>query len=278
MEKQVMKQLHFVKTDPAGNTTILVLDPIPAEERSRMARLLMAPASVSAEQVAFADAEPPRFCDMGICMMGGEFCGNAVRSAAAWKLFDRERWQPSVPGTERISFEISCTGIEHNVHCTVQQTGRSVFDVTAEMPLPLSVERIRMEMQEIWKARFSGITHYCCCGTFSAEEKANLVRAILNAYPVASREAAGVLFWDGTVLDPFVYVKDTDTLVNESSCGSGTAAVASCMAFRSQQSVHIDARQTGGMISGEAVWHNGKVEQLQIGGPVRITAEGIAYL
>lgn len=32
------------------------------------------------------------------------------------------------------------------------------------------------------------------------------------------------------------------------------------------------------MISGEAVWHNGKVEQLQIGGPVRITAEGIAYL
>ena len=95
---------------------------------------------------------------------------------------------------------------------------------------------------------------------------------------MASREAAGVLFWDGTVLDPFVYVKDTDTLVNESSCGSGTAAVSACMAFRTQQSVHIDARQTGGMISGEAVWHNGKVERLQIGGPVRITAEGIAYL
>ncbi len=278
MEEQMTEQLHFVKTDPSGNTTILVLDPVAEDRQSGLARKLMEPGSVTAEQVAFLDAAPPRFCDMGIRMMGGEFCGNAVRSAAAWKVFDRERWQPVPEPAEEEAFEISCTGIDHNVRCTVRPVSRASFDVTAEMPLPLSIDRVKAGEAEFWRAVFPGITHYCFCGMPSPDEKQRLVRAVLDAYPVPAEEAAGILFWDGAVLDPFVYVKETDTLVNESSCGSGTAAVAACMAFRQRGAVRIDARQAGGLIYGEASCREGRVAALRIGGLVKITAEGMAYV
>lgn len=278
-DTETTEQLHFVKTDPSGNITILVLDPVNEKSRSGLARTLMTAGSVSAEQVAFLDGHPPRPCDLGIRMMGGEFCGNAVRSAAAWLVFDRERWQPVMAEGEEKSFAIACSGIEHNVRCTVRASGRAVFDVTAEMPLPSAVVSAEAGGRAFWRADFRGITHYCCCGPMPPEEeKRDIVRAVLREYPVSSGEAAGILFWDGHRLDPFVYVKDTDTLVNESSCGSGTAAVAACLAVEANGSVRIDAVQAGGLIYGEAHAENGRVLSVRIGGPVRVAAEGMAYV
>ncbi len=280
MEQETTEQLRFVKTDPSGNTTILVLDAVPREAQSRLARLLMEEKNLAAEQVAFFEEHSPRPCDVGIRMMGGEFCGNAVRSAAAWKVFDRQRWQPTpLPGGRR-SFAVSCTGIDRNVCCTVRPLGRAAFDVTAEMPLPLAVDTVEAGGRQLMRAVFSGIVHYAVLADRmpTAEDKRALVSAVLDVFPVEAGGAAGVLFWDGSVLDPFVYVKDTDTLVNESSCGSGTAALAACLAVRKNGPVRIDAQQAGGLIYGEAEAERGEVRSLRIGGMVRITAEGVAYV
>lgn len=275
-----MEQLHFVKADPSGNTTIIVLDPVPYEHHSRLAQALMDKNVLSAEQVAFLDQTPPRWCDMAIRMMGGEFCGNAVRAAAAWQVFDRERWQPTLPPGAETTFEISCSGIGHNVRCTVCRKARTVFDVRAEMPLPLSYAPVAAEFGRVWQVAFPGITHYCVLADTmpGAEEKQSRVAHWLRAHPVPNGEAAGVLFWDGTWLDPFVYVKDTDTLVNESSCGSGTAALAAALACERQGAVHVEARQAGGVIYGEALCENGTIRSVGIGGLVRFTAEGMAYV
>lgn len=271
--------LHFVKTNPSGNTTILVLDPVHPGERSGLAARLMDKNSLSAEQVAFFDEHPPRFCDIGIAMMGGEFCGNAVRSAAAWLVFDRCRWQPSLQPDYMAQFEVSCSGIDRNVLCKVHQKGRALFDVSAELPLPRSLMEVEAGGYSLCRVELPGINHFCLSESdaLSSGEKERLIQDVLSQYPVQNGEAAGVLFWDGTHLDPFVYVKGTDTLVHESSCGSGTAAMTACLAFRQKGNIHIDAHQAGGMIYGEAEYKD-SISSLRIGGLVEITAEGIAYL
>ena len=268
-----------MKTNPSGNTTILVLDPVNPEEHSRLAPLLMDKNSLFAEQVAFLDSHPPRFCDIAIRMMGGEFCGNAVRSAAAWLVFDRSRWQPSLEAGNTASFEVSCTGFDQNVVCTVRQLGRHQFDVAADMPLPYLMQEMDVLGHACWQAKLPGITHHCFFekGSMPEEEKAKLICAARTCDAEAS--AVGILFWDGHTLDPYVYVKDTGTLVHESSCGSGTAAVAACLAGAARGSVHIDALQQGGLIYADAqADQEGQIQSLRIGGLVEITAEGIAYL
>lgn len=280
-DRQEPDQLRFVKIDPAGNTTILVLDAVQADRRSLVARKLMGASEVFAEQAAFIDASPPRPCDMGIQMMGGEFCGNAVRSAAAWKVFDRQRWQPIPSYGEKAELEISCSGIDHNVRCTVMQRGRSEFDVMADMPLPVSVGPISLGGYTFWRAVFPGIVHYCFFHDeeMTAADKKKITEMVLEHFPVPAGSAEGILFRCGDRLDPFVYVKDTDTLINESSCGSGTAAAAACEAVMNRRMfVKIRAVQAGGTIVGEADCANGCVTSLRIGGLVRITSEGMAYL
>lgn len=275
----MVRSFHFVKTDPAGNTTILVLDPVKKEDRSAVSRKLMEERSLAAEQVAFLEAEPPRFSDIAIGMMGGEFCGNATRSAAAWLLFDRLRWQPE-EGKAEASYEVSCSGMDHNMICYVKRIADNLFDVSASMPHPLSIEESPLHDGALWHVAFAGITHHCFFmkEAMASEEKEAVVSDILVHHPVPHGGAAGILFWDGKVLDPRVYVKDTDTLVAESSCGSGTAAIACAAAARSGGEANITAVQPGGTIEGHCRLRDGKAESLSISGAVRIAAEGIAYI
>lgn len=282
------EQYRFLKTDPSGNTTVFVLDETKAEERSRIAQALMKEESIAAEQVAFLDTELPRPADFSFAMMGGEFCGNATRSAAAWLVFDRERYQPTGELGDKGTYEISCSGIDHNISCHVTMTSRAAFDVSADMPLPVSVSLVQAGGESLWQVVFDGITHFICpeAGRFDQEDRLALIPKVLAQYPVPHGGAEGILFWDnppgdplgGNALDPYVYVKDTDTLVNESSCGSGTAALAAALAVSLGKSVHVEAPQKGGMIYGDAAWHDGKLSSLAIGGAVHIAAEGIAYV
>lgn len=282
------EQYRFLKTDPSGNTTIFVLDGTKREKRSQIAQALMRKESLSAEQVAFLDTEPPRPADFSFAMMGGEFCGNATRSAAAWLVFDRERYQPTGKSGDKGTYEISCSGIDHNIRCHVSMVSRSTFDVAADMPLPLSVSLVEVGGESLWQVVFDGITHFICpeAGRFDRADRMEMIQQILSQYPTPHGQAEGILFWDnpagdplrGQALDPYVYVKDTDTLVNESSCGSGTAALSAALSVSLQKSIHVDAPQKGGTIYGEAAWADGKLASLAIGGKVHIVAEGIVYV
>ena len=90
-------KLTFQRIDPAGNITLLVMTPVPREDYQTIAAKLLAIPELDAEQVGFL--VPPR--QDGIIrleMMGGEFCGNALRSAglyyAASQGFRRSRTFP----------------------------------------------------------------------------------------------------------------------------------------------------------------------------------------
>ena len=95
------EKIHYVKADPSGNTTILVLDAIPKQEHASLAARLLQPEYVGAEQVGFL-TWPDNDADIRLDMMGDEFCGNASRSAAAYLL--------SRSGQDHGEYRVSCSG------------------------------------------------------------------------------------------------------------------------------------------------------------------------
>ena len=73
-------KLNILRADPAGNTTVFVLDPIEKAQRAAIAEQIMAIPFLKAEQVGYA-CPPEDGVDGRMEMMGGEFCGNALRCA-----------------------------------------------------------------------------------------------------------------------------------------------------------------------------------------------------
>ena len=76
------------------------------------------------------------------------------------------------------------------------------------------------------------------------------------------------MFYDESVgsLEPLVYVASTDTAVWESSCASGTAAVAAYLACARGGDVSISLSEPCGVLSAEAVLRGGKVGSLKLTG------------
>ena len=94
-----------------------------------------------------------------------------------------------------------------------------------------------------------------------------------------SPEALGVMYIseDLKSMVPMVYVAGPGTLYRESSCGSGTAAVAAWLAMQRPQpaeeetaSFSICLKQPGGELGAEVLLKNGTLNRIRIGGPVSL--------
>jgi diaminopimelate epimerase len=272
-----MKSFRFVKINPSGNTTGLILDETALKERSALAHQMMSPASLGVEQIAFADLPGPEPCDFSLSMMGGEFCGNAVRSAAAWMAFDRRRWQPGKDEGEPLSYSVTCSGADGIFLCRVKPIDKCRFYVSAPLPLPQTVRVEIIEGRHWGYVEFKGITHYICTEPVNETDRFCIVKNMIHKIGDRS-QAAGILFWDRVNLDPWVYVAQTDTLCRETSCGSGSAAVGVWTARSSEKKkLEIPVHQKGGLIQVSYFCENRK-EHISISGEVRIEAEGIVYL
>ena len=76
-------ELSFQLADPAGNITLLVTTPVPREDHPTLAAGLLSIPELHAEQVGFL--VPPQGAGViRLEMMGGEFCGNALRCAGLY--------------------------------------------------------------------------------------------------------------------------------------------------------------------------------------------------
>lgn len=75
-------QIRTIKADPSGNITLFLLDPVAPEIRKALNQKLLS-LDPSVEQIgclSLKESQPQ------VEMMGGEFCGNATRSAGAYGL------------------------------------------------------------------------------------------------------------------------------------------------------------------------------------------------
>jgi diaminopimelate epimerase len=265
--------------DPAKNITAFVLNPVQVEARVALSAALLSDPALGAEQAAFV--VPP---DRGksrhwrLEMMGGEFCGNAARSFGLYVA-----GKTGLCG--RCTVVIESSGASAPVPVQVDtETGRA----EAEIPGPLSITTLNWGDRALPVCVFEGITHVLAPDLRPDRESFFAIKSafeknapslpgafgVLFAGPPAARTAAdGVSPFDGRdeAMTPAVYVYGTDSLVFESSCGSGSAALA---VYKSRLLDDGEARyrirQPGGIIETRVIKRAGAAVSVAIGGPVTL--------
>ena len=245
--------VEALRADPAGNVTLLVLTPVaPALRASASLALLKA---FGGEQVGFL-ARPLAGGAARLEMMGGEFCGNALRCLGLWYAAAH----PEAAGRP-VPMEISGCGGALSV------TADPVSgEVTARMPLPSALgERLGMPT-----AQFPGIVHALSREAVPDAERARRLTAALAAE--CGAPAAGIMYLapDGSTMRPAVYVAGTDTLYFENSCASGSAAAAALLSAADRRSMSCALRQPGGVLTAAARWEDGELRELTVSGPIAL--------
>jgi diaminopimelate epimerase len=285
-------ELDIVRADPAGNITIFVLNPLDDPVlRVRAARALLAEPSLKAEQAGFV-IPPERRGGLpgpgrqpGLCrqnsrssaarhwrleMMGGEFCGNAARSFGLYVA--RET---GLTGKQDVLVEISGVAEPVPVHVDLDRS-----TAEAEIPGPVAAGALDFDGRTLPVYFFEGITHII------VEEPGlnpgrDLILRILECgrklraagMPDTGPDALGLMFCEaGTLsLRPVVHVHATDSLVFESSCGSGTAALAVHLAAGLEDGEYRrEIAQPGGVITTRLKKEAGEIRFIGIGGPVSL--------
>lgn len=260
-------KLQYIKANPSGNTTIFVLSHIAPERQSALAASLLKDERIDAEQVAYlsdVQKEPLR-----IDMMGGEFCGNASRSAAAYAL--------ALAGGEEGEYAVSCSGCEHVLQAQAKKRPDGMYDAYIEMPLPKTVEAVILDVNgmpsRFFRVELPGIVHFVHFASEAEMAYKDLFWNALQDY-VSDEEldAFGLILFDPAHLHmiPAVYVTATDTLYWEQSCGSGSAAVAAALACVGKKDVSCTIHQPGGAITIAAAveGEDKELQRIFIGGPV----------
>jgi diaminopimelate epimerase len=255
----------IVIADPAKNITVFVLTPVPPDERAQVAGAFLTDPSLKAEQVGFV-IPPSRNAPLWrLEMMGGEFCGNAARS---FGLYVARRTGLS----GKVCLEVEISGADSPVKVRVD-TERGLAE--ASMPPVLVRETLVYGGADLPVYVFEGIVHVIAPDIRPSEPAFGEIRTILEQEPKngASCDAAGVMFWDSAArfMTPAVYVRSTDSLVFESSCGSGSAALGLYLTRHMNGGEELmPLKQPGGVIEVRVAKRPGEAAAVSIGGPVTL--------
>jgi diaminopimelate epimerase len=267
-----MRECEILVADPAKNITVFVLSAV--ENRAETAKAIMENPALGAEQVGFVippagRAKAPEgggpHGQEGIWrleMMGGEFCGNAAR---AFGLFVAR--ELGLSGDLTLPIEISGAAGPLPVNISTPEGTAEV-----DMPKPLAQHSIAYGEASLPLVVFEGITHLIAEGAPPSRETfLALKKTIEEKGPPP--DAFGVMFWDAAknFMTPAVYVYATRSLVFESSCGSGCAALALWQSRDLQDGeASFSIAQPGGRIETRVVKGGGEVLSVSIGGRVSL--------
>ena len=254
--------LKILCADPAGNKTLLIEGNVPAKSYASLASRLLQTPGLEAEQAGFVCL--PKNGGAGrLEMSGGEFCGNASR---AFGYYLGEKF-----GIRKGCIPIEISGSSSLVPVTFDQTKGEAY---AKMPLPEEIDSIELPApfgtQTI--VRFSGIWHIILPEVPEDRRTFECIRE--SVYKRYQPEALGVMFLNeeqGSMV-PIVYVRGPGTVYEESSCGSGTTAVAAWIAQKDPSRTEISLLQPGGILHVKIGRQNGEVT-LSMGGSVSIEKE-----
>ncbi len=257
-------QLDYTVIDPAGNITVLVTSPVPPKARANAAKALLALQGLAAEQVGFL-CRPRCGGNIRIEMMGGEFCGNALRSAGYYYAAEHG----GVPGI--VQAEISgATG------CFPVAVDLAQHAASAEIPLPNAILPVRLPgCRQCTAVAFDGILHYVV-PIDTPEDVLRHADCFTRAH-FPTLGAYGVIFCDphAPAIRPAVYVYGTETLYYETSCASGSAAAAAALSELLPDGTYRYAiRQPGGILYAEAKKARQTLTGLSIGGKLEIRSKG----
>ena len=253
-------KISYFKVNPTGNITLLVDTPVSRECQSAVAAKLMAAVS-DAEQVGFFEPAAAPCTPLRLQMMGGEFCGNASISTAAVLL--------NGTGEEAFTTPLEVSGMAEDIAVSVKRNADGSFTGTVDMPIPEAIYDYTFingfDTYTLPLVRFPGICHVI------ADKRLSPVIAekyVADWCRQLKSEALGIMFFDKAknTLEPFVYVASTDTAVWETSCASGTSAVAAYVAKLKRHSVSLSLRQAGGVLTAQAEYSANDVRRIRLTG------------
>lgn len=246
-------KLPFKTLWPGGNTTAIVEVETSRKEQAALAKMIMKE-DPRIEQVGFMETPVLSTSDCRLQMMGGEFCVNATRSAAY--LYAKKN------GLKEVAIEVSGSPNPLTVKIDGEQT---ITILPSDFFLKLS-KKINYTTIDL-----KGIRHIIIEGKFDESEARGLLEEHKENY-----EAVGVIYTriDGEVItiDPLIWVKETDTFVRETGCGSGSIAAA-IMAHSNSNKNHpyYKVVQPSGEAYGIRIKMAGdKLEEISLDGVVRI--------
>ena len=168
LSESAAQEVHYLIADPTGNITLLVLDPVPAGKQPAAAAALMekepsaeqvgfltlpdkskpdstdSAAFISTDSAAFVSTDlAPGDYDIALRMAGGEFCGNASMSAAAYYA-----WHA---GLKQGRFTLRVSGTDLPV--TVEIDTREQFDTEEELDTKKQLDSVRDRNFPAWIGR-----------------------------------------------------------------------------------------------------------------------------
>jgi diaminopimelate epimerase len=254
--------------------------PAGRDEQTQAARALMADPELKAEQIGFVTPPSGRSGLWKLRMSADEFCGNASRSFGllAAGLSDL---------SGKISLMVEVSGVKRPLSaCVDTDRGEAEIDI----PGPLAEERVEFRGRHFPLYIFEGICHAIAEDLPPDEQLVlDLVRHIEKSVHLPTENnsngtgcytngcgpnAFGVMFYDahGCFMRPVVWVRDTGKAAPESSCGSGSAALAVWAAGNLPDAdQELDIAQPGGTIRTRVLKKQGKIRKLSIGGQVKLS-------
>lgn len=258
-------QVEYRKFIPGGNNTALVLQNGYSAKEKKAINDVILKQDPSIEQVGFVN--PEKLPELQ--MAGGEFCGNATRSAAFFYLTGK-------PGVT----EIVVNGKDH-IHAGVYENGNA----WCEIPLYHGRDVILEKETGIYQVRMNGMVSIVIKEDVAKQylQDKNKLKTVavkfIDKYHLRENEAVGVMFLEkdeSLKIHPVVWVRDIDTLYYETGCGSGTTATAMVEAFLKKKSQKLEIVQPSGLaITAEIIVENGEITKAVISGEVKTDEKNV---
>lgn len=252
---------NVVIANPANNITVIVLDDIKREDYFSVASGILKKSNLKAEQVGFVK-KPMMDGKSRLEMMGGEFCGNALRSFGMMVSKNNS--------IEKGIVKVEISGSDKALNVEVDNVNETA---KTEIPLPKKITYVKIdELLNFTLVIFEGIYHIIVETMEANEENFLYIKnSFIKRYDI---EALGVMFLnrEKNYIIPVVYVRETDTTIFESSCGSGTIATAIYLSECYKGDIFkCSINQPGGIIYSEVYRYNGIITKLMIGGKVELS-------
>jgi diaminopimelate epimerase len=258
---------------PSGNTTAVVFDRLQGKNlqdlNSRIIETWQTqyPDQPQIEQCCFITTPADPSAVARVEMFGGEFCGNATRSAI---------W--AVTGGKNKQGLVEVSGTNQLLRFSVRDG-----EVTVEIPLPK--EALTKAATEGILVNLDGITHLVV--TSAEVQQAKSPRELLNElltfnrYNLRNLPSVGVDYYDllSRKAEFCVWVNAVDTIFDETACGSGTSAIGIVLAEEARESIDQQVIQPSGeSIITRATYADEKVIASTITGTVSILYDGALQL
>lgn len=271
-------ELQFIKANPSGNTTVFILDKVPRAFHAEIAAKVMDAAFIGAEQVGFLEEGTDQRALARLQMAGNEFCGNASRSFAAFLALG------GLSGTDLKLFSeeekeiiIEASGHQGILKAKIGNLGSQYLcRAEIEMPLPLELQEGREEtLGDYSLVVFEGIIHVILWEKIASAEMIAKVRSLLERKKLPV-DCFGALFYDSATsrMIPVVHVEALDSTVWESSCGSGSIALAAAVSHREKRSIdNYVIHQPGGDLV-VSVTFDGGITKASLSGEVSFPVRG----